>query len=1374
MAPSKKRYLRAQAGFWTAIIAVGLTFVSYRFIVHADDSPNRAPVLTRAQFDAQRAEEEAKKRLPPVVAPAQQGDTQPSSPSDTQPAVRPVVGPATNTQTTNPPSAPSARPNTPKTVPPGHGALRNPQGGASPHGSFHGGNPAENFHGNPHDGVRTASLTARLQEGEEDLRPSLMDQTDEDAMAKSWGCLQCHQGVEKMHRSEKVRLGCCDCHGGDPTATTKECAHALPRFPQLWPKAGGTPQATYALLNLESPEFVRFINPGDWRAVNKTCGTARCHEEISAVNVKSMMGHTAMVPQSALYNNGSVPNKIARFGESYGYGGVPQRLFSTPRPTLEDVHVRGVLPWIDPLPHFEITQPGNIFRVLEINNNATSLRGPGTDARTDAVFLNLVKTKLNDPTMVFLGQSDNPGDYRTSGCTSCHVVYANDRDPAHSAWAAVYGNHGYSATADPTIPRGESGHPIKHQMTRAIPSSQCLTCHFHQGSGASGSYYGYMWWDYESDAESVYSRYGLPKPSGYIGVKGNEPMHELAPEVNPEIVGSRFADYHNAGWLMSAVYLRNKKGWLLDREGEVIEPNDPDWHGKAVHLADIHMTKGLHCIDCHFKQDNHGDGRLYGEMINPIEINCQDCHGTVSDYANLITSNHPGGTNLLEFEVPYVDPKTGVPPRRFEWKDDGTLVQRSMVTPGLEWEVTQVKDVITPGSDDYNRQAHYAKTIQRDGVTWGVVESDPSECKRAHTTESMTCYTCHSSWNTTCAGCHLDATTNTYSESLHYEGGFSKNYAAYNPQVMRHDGFLLGINGSVKGNRVSPVRGASGVIVSAAAGNRQMVLHQQPTISAEGHAGHAFTTNPPHTVGPGIATQKCSRCHVSDKNDNNATVGGVMGLGANGTTFMGRYLYVGESTGGFEAVRVTSAESWPQPVIGSNMQRIIDPTGFRAHYNNGGYLREAHHHKAKNCRSVWHMGEWVLSADGPGGFVAYDIANVHNKDEAQKITTSLISPLGQRQYVPTRNATSVCAASVFPTDPDRSHRPENQEQPLHPLFRYAYITDYVEGLILVDISTLFDGNPSNNFFERTVTYNPNGILSGAMNVKIWGEFAYVLTCNNGLVVVDISDPCNPSIAAQLGDGSICKPKSIAFQFRYAFITDCEGLKIVDITSPFAPTLAATVPLDDARDVFLMRTYAYIAAGKDGLAVLDVENPERPGEMRFFTGQGCINDATSVVCGMTYASMFCYVADGRNGVRVIQLLSPADGHHIKGASPEPNPRLIATYRTKGPAVSIAPGMPRDRYVDIDGNQVSVFGRLGSRPFNRKEMRRLYLRNGQLYTVSDTPIEDGYVGPKPDDAEEVPTPEPEAPADPAPLPPVRPDNEARLKPPIQGPLAPPKRR
>jgi hypothetical protein len=43
---------------------------------------------------------------------------------------------------------------------------------------------------------------------------------------------------------------------------------------------------------------------------------------------------------------------------------------------------------------------------------------------------------------------------------------------------------------------------------------------------------------------------------------------------------------------------------------------------------DIHAEVGMQCADCHFAQDSHGNGFIYGEVANAIEIGCKDCHGT--------------------------------------------------------------------------------------------------------------------------------------------------------------------------------------------------------------------------------------------------------------------------------------------------------------------------------------------------------------------------------------------------------------------------------------------------------------------------------------------------------------------------------------------------------------------------------------------------------------------------------------------------------------------------------------------------------------------------------------------------------------------------
>ena len=122
--------------------------------------------------------------------------------------------------------------------------------------------------------------------------------------------------------------------------------------------------------------------------------------------------------------------------------------------------------------------------------------------------------------------------------------------------------------------------------------------------------------------------------------------------------------------------------------------------------------------------------------------------------------------------------------------------------------------------------------------------------------------------------------------------------------------------------------------------------------------------------------------------------------------------------------------------------------------------------------------------------------------------------------------------------------------------------------------------------------------------------------------------------------------------------------------------------------------------------------------RMFDGDGVITDCNDVKVGITNTSLFAYLADGRNGLRVVQLTSAKTDWNVFGFSPRPDPELIATFRTKAPALSLSRGLDRDRAVDESGNQLAVFNRLGARPFTFEEMERLYrLPGGELFTVPE---------------------------------------------------------
>src|SRR5262249_42173137 len=154
-----------------------------------------------------------------------------------------------------------------------------------------------------------------------------------------------------------------------------------------------------------------------------------------------------------------------------------------------------------------------------------------------------------------------------------------------------------------------------------------------------------------------------------------------------------------------------------------------------------------------------------------------------------------------------------------------------------------------------------------------------------------------------------------------------------------------------------------------------------------------------------------------------------------------------------------------------------------------------------------------------------------------------------------------------------------------------------------------------------------------------------------------------------------RPTGIAVQFRYAFVVDRGGLKVIDITDLGKPRIVpgAAVALDDARNVYVSRTYAYVAGGRQGLLLVDVERPEQPALAETFTANGAMDDVNDVKVGMTNASLFAYVADGKHGLRVVQMFSPEENPNHYGFSPVSTPSLVATFRTRQPALAVSEGI-----------------------------------------------------------------------------------------------------
>src|SRR4051812_19243355 len=112
---------------------------------------------------------------------------------------------------------------------------------------------------------------------------SLEDNTPESVAARNTGCMSCHTQTDSasMHPTNTVHIACVDCHGGNneiqltqgAVASSKEYldaknkAHVLPR--EIILNNGAAPVRAYANWLKESPEYIRFANPGDLRIADQ-------------------------------------------------------------------------------------------------------------------------------------------------------------------------------------------------------------------------------------------------------------------------------------------------------------------------------------------------------------------------------------------------------------------------------------------------------------------------------------------------------------------------------------------------------------------------------------------------------------------------------------------------------------------------------------------------------------------------------------------------------------------------------------------------------------------------------------------------------------------------------------------------------------------------------------------------------------------------------------------------------------------------------------------------------------------------------------------------------------------------------------------------
>ncbi|HWU89726.1 MAG TPA: hypothetical protein VN253_20830, partial [Kofleriaceae bacterium] len=366
----------------------------------------------------------------------------------------------------------------------------------------------------------------------------------------------------------------------------------------------------------------------------------------------------------------------------------------------------------------------------------------------------------------------------------------------------------------------------------------------------------------------------------------------------------------------------------------------------STRQMDVHFERGMHCIDCHFLQDVHGDGHLYSTNWDAIEIECEDCHGA-NARATLITSGPNGGNDLRlaknDDHRPFFEEK------------DGAIIQRSRVTPGVFWKIPQTVDQQNPYAREAHDDRHLAPPGQ--GSTFAGAQGS-SELVSA----KLECAACHGSWIHNCMGCHVDINagdpqrsfvdaagniTKTPGENEVWLSNFN-NPGHINFQLLGllRSPFLLGVGSSTEKGRLAPFRSSMQVHVSVTDATRNTLVDNATFTTFQARdansgrmnvatSGVAMNQTMPHTVRPSEA-RGCESCHplVDGQNRirNEHLLAQTYGLGT------GAYPYVGDwgiaaGAGGLELFEHKQERELAANLAGASQRfpgMIVNPAGRTA------------------------------------------------------------------------------------------------------------------------------------------------------------------------------------------------------------------------------------------------------------------------------------------------------------------------------------------------------------------------------------------------------------------------------------------------------------
>ena len=190
-----------------------------------------------------------------------------------------------------------------------------------------------------------------------------------------------------------------------------------------------------------------------------------------------------------------------------------------------------------------------------------------------------------------------------------------------------------------------------------------------------------------------------------------------------------------------------------------------------------------------------------------------------------------------------------------------------------------------------------------------------------------------------------------------------------------------------------------------------------------------------------------------------------------------------------------------------------------------------------------------------------------------------------------------------------------------------------------------------------------------------GNNLYMATLFEGLMVFNLDDPSNPTLAYNISingpvavaysrvwaftansnrmfvydtrDFSYCDPntcyetafyfpeqvRDIAISGNYAYLASYYGgLYIVDITTPASPVMVDSVACYKAEYCYAYRSYLYVGSGLDGLYIIDIADPTNSSIVKHLDYTGTIRD-------IEFSGNYAFFTAGDHDFKVLDISDP---------------------------------------------------------------------------------------------------------------------------------------